>query len=729
MKKLWILGALLFSSLAMKSQSYVGFNSDNYNGVHGVLSNPANIVDSRFKTDINILSASAFLGSDYFGIDLNVLGDDTFDSDKNTKRFPSEDNNLFANADIMGPSFMFNINEKHSIAFFTRARTTGNVSEINGTLFDNVDNDFDENEDFNINEGNLYSTVHGWVEVGGSYATVLLNKKEHFLKGGVSLKYLQGLGYSSLEGRNVNIAYDEDGTIISPTVTTGAITSSGEVLYSNSNNFEDGFNDNNFEIVDDATGFGFDLGFVYEWRRDYETYKTTNESGKSFSFKDKNKYKLKVGLSVTDIGSINYKESNKSRYDINRVNINEDTFNSFDDLDDLLDNLYTETKTVEDVSISLPTALHATVDYNINNKFYLNLNYDASVIGAKGNANSIVSNVSLTPRFESKWFSFYSPIGINKHSGFSWGAGLRAGPIFLGSGSILSNLISKESKTADVYFGLKIPIYQGKPRDRDGDGVLDKLDACPREAGPVENDGCPWGDKDGDSVLDNKDACPEVAGPVENNGCPWSDKDGDTVLDKDDACPEIAGDVANNGCPDTDKDGVSDDKDKCVNVAGAIENNGCPWSDVDKDGIVDKDDKCPNIPGVAEMNGCPKPVITKEAKAKLDKFAKAIYFNSGKTTFKPGVTGKLDLIAKIMNEYSEAKFNIEGHTDSVGSKLTNERISTKRAKAVLDYLVQKAGIEINRLSSVGYGEDYPVDTNKTRAGRSQNRRVEIKLVK
>ena len=54
---------------------------------------------------------------------------------------------------------------------------------------------------------------------------------------------------------------------------------------------------------------------------------------------------------------------------------------------------------------------------------------------------------------------------------------------------------------------------------------------------------------DGDGVLDKDDACPNVAGPVENKGCPWSDTDGDGVLDKDDACPTVPGLPEYNGCP------------------------------------------------------------------------------------------------------------------------------------------------------------------------------------
>ncbi|MDR4892623.1 MULTISPECIES: vWA domain-containing protein [unclassified Chryseobacterium] len=86
-------------------------------------------------------------------------------------------------------------------------------------------------------------------------------------------------------------------------------------------------------------------------------------------------------------------------------------------------------------------------------------------------------------------------------------------------------------------------------KDKDQDGIPNKLDKCPDIAGPIENEGCPWVESDGDGVIDKDDACPTVAGPPENNGCPWPDTDGDGILDKDDACPTVPGLPEYNGCP------------------------------------------------------------------------------------------------------------------------------------------------------------------------------------
>ncbi len=259
-------------------------------------------------------------------------------------------------------------------------------------------------------------------------------------------------------------------------------------------------------------------------------------------------------------------------------------------------------------------------------------------------------------------------------------------------------------------------------KDTDGDGVYDKDDSCPDVAGLAAFNGCP--DADGDGVQDSKDSCPNVAGLAALNGCP--DADGDGIADKDDMCPNEKGSSANRGCPDSDGDGVVNKDDKCPNVAGPAANGGCPWPDTDGDGVLDKDDNCVNEAGPASNNGCPEPVISDAAVQTINMGAKSILFNTGKTSFKPGVTKKLDEIVAIMNQFPKATFTVEGHTDSTGGAAVNLRISEKRAMAVRDYFVKK-GIATDRLEAKGYGEGSPAADNKTRAGRAENRRVEIKV--
>ncbi|SHG85567.1 OmpA family protein [Winogradskyella jejuensis] len=256
--------------------------------------------------------------------------------------------------------------------------------------------------------------------------------------------------------------------------------------------------------------------------------------------------------------------------------------------------------------------------------------------------------------------------------------------------------------------------------DSDGDGIYDHEDACPEVAGLEAFNGCP--DSDNDGIEDSKDDCPNEAGLAEFNGCP--DADGDGVIDGDDKCPTVAGLKSLMGCPDADGDGIADADDNCPNEAGPAANNGCPYQDKDGDGVLDKDDKCPDVAGTVANNGCPE--ITQKEKEQLNEYAKTILFDTGKSSIKDESKQVLADIIAILNKYPDAKFTVEGHTDSVGSNKLNQRLSDARALSVKEYLVAN-GVDEFRLSSQGFGESRPIADNKTRAGREQNRRVEINL--
>jgi OmpA-OmpF porin, OOP family len=261
-------------------------------------------------------------------------------------------------------------------------------------------------------------------------------------------------------------------------------------------------------------------------------------------------------------------------------------------------------------------------------------------------------------------------------------------------------------------------------KDTDGDGIYDKDDACPDVAGLKQFNGCP--DTDGDGIIDSKDACVDVFGLAALNGCP--DTDGDGIADKDDACPEVAGLASMNGCPDSDGDGVTDASDKCPTVKGPKDNAGCPYLDTDGDTVLDKDDKCPTVKGTVANKGCPEAVIDDAVIKKLNDYAKIILFDTSKATFQQQTYPVLQAITGILKEYPNTNFSIEGHTDSDGKDAANQTLSDNRAAAVKNYLVEN-GIAAGRLTSAGYGETKPIDTNATKAGKANNRRVEVKLVK
>ena len=298
-------------------------------------------------------------------------------------------------------------------------------------------------------------------------------------------------------------------------------------------------------------------------------------------------------------------------------------------------------------------------------------------------------------------FWFTDHLGVNLQTGYHHGFQKNGTDYFQHSAGIV------------IKFGSK---------DTDKDGIPDNKDACPEVAGLKEFNGCP--DTDGDGIPDKDDACPQVKGLKEFNGCP--DTDGDGIADKDDACPEVAGPKEFNGCPDTDGDGIADKDDKCPDVAGPAENGGCPWPDTDGDGVLDKDDLCPNEAGPADNKGCPQ--VDDNVQKQLNAYAKTILFDTGKASIKFESAEVLGQILAVLKKYPNSRFNIEGHTDSVGKRAKNIELSQNRADAVKIYLIQ-GGIDQSRLESKGYGPDRPIASNKNKKGRELNRRVEINLIK
>lgn len=348
--------------------------------------------------------------------------------------------------------------------------------------------------------------------------------------------------------------------------------------------------------------------------------------------------------------------------------------------------------------------------------------------------------------------AFYWGIGGKYYVDETWGVRFEARQIHIPSPS---NDNDQTSIQHEILLGATFGVGRNAagPRDRDGDGIADGVDACPDEAAKT-SDGCPIRDGDGDGIVDADDKCPALAG-VKPDGCP-GDTDGDGVRDDKDECVDVAGTLPN-GCPDPDPDGdgVKGELDLCPTVA-STEPDGCPANDGDKDGVVDAEDKCPETAGVPpdgcppdadddgipdaddkcvneaetangyqDADGCPDevPAAVKAFTGTIE----GINFRSGSSRINLSSFTVLDGAVRVLQEYPELKMEIGGHTDSSGSASSNERLSKKRAEAVKQYFVSK-GIAAERLTAVGYGEAQPKAPNSTRAGRAQNRRIEFKLI-
>jgi outer membrane protein OmpA-like peptidoglycan-associated protein len=119
----------------------------------------------------------------------------------------------------------------------------------------------------------------------------------------------------------------------------------------------------------------------------------------------------------------------------------------------------------------------------------------------------------------------------------------------------------------------------------------------------------------------------------------------------------------------------------------------------------------------------------KMIKPRMSIVLKDIKFDFGKAAIKPESYHILDDAAAVISNHPDIKVEIQGHTDAVGSAESNMKLSYMRASAVREYLIEKHGIDPNRLIPIGYGESRPIASNETLAGRDQNRRVEFLLLK
>lgn len=104
----------------------------------------------------------------------------------------------------------------------------------------------------------------------------------------------------------------------------------------------------------------------------------------------------------------------------------------------------------------------------------------------------------------------------------------------------------------------------------------------------------------------------------------------------------------------------------------------------------------------------------------------SVTFESGSATLTADSEALLDEVAAILGEFPDLRGVVEGHTDSVGSEADNLALSEARARSVVRYLVG-AGVAAERLTSIGFGESRPIESNDTEAGRSANRRIEFKV--
>jgi len=674
------------------SQSYIGYGYDNYAGVNNLLINPGMLADSKFKVNVNLFSISALAGNNAYEIDRKKLlglhfsglheGQGYYKS-TNTAEFKY----AYLNTDILGPSAMININSKNAVGIITRMRVMGNEYNLSNSLFQILGNSNPSYANMDILDRSLQTKLHSFGELGFSYGRVLMKKEHGEFKAGITAKYIAGLGVGAISSGQLLVNIDPLNNINQL---------NADISTPHSTNFDNLGSGSFSDAIRKQTGhgWGLDLGVVYEWTpkgNGSGTHDADEEENPGWLSKDVTPYKLRLGLSLTDLGSVNYDNSaNGQTYTMNASGHNSSELQKQNG--ENYDQYFTRLKTLgliipkggpSTIHVALPTAVHLNVDYHIYKRIFIN---GDALMNMLSTTNLVSPNYTtsfvFTPRLEKKWVSIYSPVSYNVQGEVNWGAGIRFGPVFAGSGSIITNLLRNRIQSADFHVGITIPVFKTTKKDEK------KTDTLYKNINLTH-------DKDGDGVVDEKDACPDSAGPI-----------------------------ALIGCPDKDGDGVPNNKDKCPDVPGSIHFNGCPAPDTDGDGVNDDDDRCPLVKGPADNHGCPP--IRPEVLQSMKNAADRIFFVRAKAVIEKNCYPELDRVVAILESDSTLHLHIEGHTDTEGTDERNDRLSQRRARSVKRWLESK-GIPAARMDTKAYGSKRPIAPNETSEGMAQNRRVEMHL--
>lgn len=609
---------------------------------------------------------------------------------------------------------------------------------------------------------NLSGDASVFTEYGVSYARKLLDDK---LRVGITAKYLNGQLNTSIDNRGMTVYTDPNNYDITVKADFTARTSAFFNDMDNIDPMKIAFSGNH--------GFAFNIGAHYMIDDHWEVAASANDLGMIF-WKD----------------NINNFELNDANFTYQGLDLatyitQPDSADAFEEFVDTLKAVFDIQENQNSYSTNLSSNIYVSGAYKFTEKDRLGLDFYGEIF--RNHFEPAVA-INYTRKFGTI-FHLSGSYMYNNRSFANLGLGfaLTLGPVqwYLAMDNILAPMMPQHSKNAHFHSGLNFVVnYKDKKiKDRDGDGIMDKVDECPDdfgleqfagcpdrdldsipdkddncpdEFGPKENNGCPWGDRDADGVLDNVDECPDVPGPEENNGCPWGDIDGDGVTDNIDECDTIPGPAENNGCPwgDRDEDGVLDNVDKCPDEAGPVENNGCPWGDRDGDGVKDNEDRCPDVPGPADNGGCPYqdsdgdgvidledecprtpgpvenkgcPVIEEEEQEVLNTAFENLEFETGSDVIAASSYESLDELAELLKKKPEYRLKISGHTDNVGSEESNMKLSEKRSKSVSRYLNNK-GVDTSNFIVEWFGESKPIYPNDTKEGRQKNRRVEMEVV-
>lgn len=454
-----LLALLLFFTNLLFAQEFSILN-DKYSGVLSGIQNPANIVNTPYKLDINLFSNFSSLGNNMGGIKyLDLIKDsklslkdisfkysrNSLDSLRTKADFKTLENYLhnlnlnnhsyaFAESRILGPSFLLSLTTQDAIAFYSTVRVNSFLFNLNSNiLFDSTIESLEELSQFHGSNIRGYGQFTTWAELGFSYSKVVYQTHDKLIKLGGSIKFLKGIKHYSVELND----FETQLNLFIPDPLKSTLSVDGSINLENSSS---GFN----------FGQGLDIGIVFEKNKEhYHSFHATKYNKIYFNTVD---YTYKIGLSITDLGFINFDNVRKEIKNVN-TNLPNSTSNYRDFL--LVGNEAIKEKS----KYILPTTLHVNFDYNFYKNLFLSSNLDVFLFPySEVKYIKSISNLTIGARFEKLKFSFANNFNIDALNNLKYLFHIRTGYFYAG-GSILLKNYEFAYHHDSFFLGLKIPLY------------------------------------------------------------------------------------------------------------------------------------------------------------------------------------------------------------------------------------------------------------------------------
>jgi hypothetical protein len=445
MKKYTVFISLLFNFVLFSQEHFNGMSMSAKVGMLNASINPAELPNLSKKFDVNFYGFS-FVASN------NKIGFDDILDGNNLEELVFRGNesvNAHINAEIFGPGFAMRW-KKWGFGFTTKAYAQFDIVEVNPSLGDALLNDSNLSSITNLPTiGNQRLSGATYGEIGFSVGRTIVDNDRHKFNAGITLKILFPGSYSNLGASNFSGRITDTGA--------GSVflnNASGTINIAYSGNLAESFtdfSDYSNSIFGGLNGQALDIGVNYQLKK-----------------KGKEKYLLNFGASVRNIGSMTFSNDNNSstNYTLNVPNnlagINLNDFQNADNLRDVEQVLInsgflTVQNSTQDFKINLPTALSLYADLRIVSKLYISTFYQTNLNKNQENDQiTFPSILTITPRFSVGIFETFLPISNHEISGTNVGIGFRLGGFYLGTSSLVSAIITNETKQADFYTGYRL---------------------------------------------------------------------------------------------------------------------------------------------------------------------------------------------------------------------------------------------------------------------------------